>query len=179
MAESNHETITKPQNHRQNGPLGAFDDDNGEWVFRFRTGNLELDQARGEVRVDGQLIALEPKPLGVLLALIEQPMQVVSRPELLERGWGRSEHLSDNVLANAVMRLRRALGPELGALIRNVAGQGYLFDAKVERVATARRFESAFDLQPGIVVPGRESYVLDAPLGASSSSAPAASGCRR
>jgi eukaryotic-like serine/threonine-protein kinase len=147
--------------------MSAFDDDGGELVFRFRTGNLEVDQARGEVRVDGEIVALEPKPQAVLLALIEQPMQVVSRQELLERLWGRSAHLSDNVLANAVMRLRRALGPELGALIRNVAGQGYMLDAKVERVAVGRRFESSFHLQPGIAVPGRESYVLDAPLGRS------------
>jgi eukaryotic-like serine/threonine-protein kinase len=166
-SRNDHEALL-PQ--RQNLTMSFFDDDSGEWAFRFRSGGLEVDQARGEVRVDGRIVALEPKPLGVLLALIEQPMQVVSRPELLERLWGRSAHLSDNVLANAVMRLRRALGPELGALIRNVAGQGYLFDAKVERVAIGRRFESAFDLQPGIAVPGRESYVLDAPLGSSSQS---------
>jgi eukaryotic-like serine/threonine-protein kinase len=170
MPAPNHETITSPPSRQQNLPMNTFDNDNGEFVFRFRTGGLEVDQARGEVRVSGQVVALEPKPLAVLLALIEQPMQVVSRPELLERLWGRSEHLSDNVLANAVMRLRRALGPELGALIRNVAGQGYLFDAKVERVAIGRRFESAFDLRPGVMVPGRGAYVLDAPLGSSSHS---------
>src|SRR5262249_1677152 len=55
----------------------------------------------------------------------------------------------------------------VGALIRNVAGQGYLFDAPVERVVESRRFQSRFDLRAGVAVPGRPGFVLEYPLGSS------------
>lgn len=151
-------------------PMAADDDDSRDLLYVYRIGALEADEPRGELRIGGAPVPLEPKPLALLFALIEQPGQVISRPELLERLWGRSEHLSDNVLANAVLRLRRALGPEFGAMVRNVAGQGYLLDARVERIAAGRRFESRHALEAGAAVPGRDGYRLVAPLGRTASS---------
>jgi len=159
--------VSRTRGPAENSPMADIEVTDSEFLFRYRSGGLEVDESRGEVSVDGRIVELEPKPLAVLMALVGQPRQIFSRGELMERLWGRQEHLSHNVLANAVMRLRRALGPEHGALVRNVAGQGYLFDATVERVVATRRFQSQFDLQPGAAVPGRAGYLLAAPLGSS------------
>jgi eukaryotic-like serine/threonine-protein kinase len=149
--------------------MARDDNQNDLQLFRYRFAGAEFDEARGDLRVDGVPVPLEPRPLALLQALLEQAQQVVSHEELLARLWGRApEHLSDNVLANAVSKLRKALGSETGALIRSVTGHGYVLETRPERIAVGRRFASAQELKPGAEVPGRPAYVLEVPLGSPS-----------
>jgi non-specific serine/threonine protein kinase len=69
----------------------------------------------------------------------------------------------DNVLANAVAKLRKALGPA-GARIVNVPRVGYRLRGPVERMVAGRRAGGGFEPAAGQAVPGREHFRLEACL---------------
>lgn len=133
-------------------------------VFRF--GSAEYDEARAELRVGGLPVEVQQKPLQLLALLLAQPGEVVKKEDIYRQLWGDRVTV-DNVLANAALKLRTALGPENGQRIATVARQGYRFDGPVERVATGRRMVSRLDLTAGSPVPGRDHFVLAEQLGAS------------
>lgn len=132
----------------------------------FRFGSAEFDEARAELRVGGLPVEVQQKPLQLLAVLLGQPGEVVRKEEIYRRLWGDRVTV-ENVLANAALKLRTALGPENGARIVTVARQGYRFDGPVERLATGRRLVSRLDLAAGAPVPGRENFVLVEQLGQS------------
>jgi predicted ATPase/DNA-binding winged helix-turn-helix (wHTH) protein len=78
---------------------------------------------------DGQAVALGSRALDVLLVLLQNAGQVVSRQELLDRVWPGLP-VEDNNLNVHVSTLRRILGARA---IVTVAGRGYCF-ARVPRV---------------------------------------------
>lgn len=88
---------------------------------------LELDEARHEVRVDGQPVTLTATEFGILTTLARDPGVVVGRAALLDRVWGPGyvgdEHLVDVHVAN----LRRKLGDDPAAprFIETVRSLGY------------------------------------------------------
>lgn len=134
-------------------------------LYRYRFGPAEYSQADESLKLDGNAVALERRPLEVLAELLRQPGQVVTKEELLEQLWGRDEGaISDNVLANAVSKLRRALGPEAGPAVRTVPGVGYRLDAHVERTVLSNVPDTGLALAAGMTVPGRDTYVLEAEL---------------
>lgn len=148
----------------------ATDDDarpaTGGQLFRYRFGDITWDQGSGSLSVGGQPVQVEPRPLALLDALLQQPGVVLTKAELLASLWGRDEtSIADNALANAVSKLRRALGPEGEQWVRNVPGVGYRLEARVERTALAGRGALAAVLVAGAPVPGRESFLLERPLG--------------
>jgi DNA-binding winged helix-turn-helix (wHTH) protein len=132
----------------------------------FRFGNAEFDEARAELRVGGLAVEVQQKPLQLLALLLAQPGEVVRKEEIYRRLWGDRVTV-ENVLANAALKLRTALGPDNGARIVTVARQGYRFDGPVERVATGRRMISRLELAEGAPVPGRDNFVLVEQLGQS------------
>jgi DNA-binding response OmpR family regulator len=92
-----------------------------------RFGELEIDPAAREVRLGGRLVELTRLEFDLLEALSEHPRVVLSRRQLLERGWGPDwvgdDHLVDVHIAN----LRRKLGddPSAPRYVRTVRGVGY------------------------------------------------------
>ncbi len=132
----------------------------------FRFGSAEFDEARAELRVGGLPVDVQQKPLQLLALLLAQPGEVVRKEDLYRQLWGDRVTV-ENVLANAVLKLRTALGPDNGQRIATVARQGYRFDGPVERVATGRRLVSRLDLAAGAPVPMRDNFVLAEQLGAS------------
>lgn len=140
-------------------------------LYRYRFGHVTWDQGSGSLSVAGEPIQVEPRPLALLDALLQQPGVVLTKAELLATLWGRDETtIADNALANAVSKLRKALGTEGEQLVRNVPGVGYRLDARVERTALSGRGALAAVLAPGVAVPGRESFVLERALGTASAS---------
>ena len=81
------------------------------WVF----GECEFDELSFELRVRGGRVELESKPLEVLRQLLLRSGEVVSKEELLQAVWP-GVLVVDASLANAVSKLRRALGEEEGAI---------------------------------------------------------------
>ncbi len=81
---------------------------------------------------DGEPVALAPKALETLLALVEQPGRVITKDELLQRIWGDTV-VEEGGLTRNISILRKALGekPDDHQYIVTVPGRGYRFVAKV------------------------------------------------
>jgi TolB-like protein/DNA-binding winged helix-turn-helix (wHTH) protein/Flp pilus assembly protein TadD len=104
-------------------------------VRLYRFGPYELD--RNKLRKFGVRLKLERKPLRLLVALLHRAGEVVTRGELHESLWGQGVYVDfDKGLNVAVTKVRVALNDpsEKSKYIETVAGEGYRFVAKVERV---------------------------------------------
>jgi predicted ATPase/DNA-binding winged helix-turn-helix (wHTH) protein len=99
-------------------------------IFRF--GELELDESLLELRRDGCALPIEPKPLRLLLYLIENRARVISKQDLFEAIWP-GVVVSDTALSSALKDVRRVLGDD-GAQqrwIRTQRGRGYRWVGQV------------------------------------------------
>jgi non-specific serine/threonine protein kinase len=134
--------------------------------WRYRFGSAEFDEARLELRVGGLAVEVQQKPLQLLALLLATPGAVVTKDEIASRVWNHQPTV-ENVIANAVSKLRSALGDDNARRIVTAPRQGYRLDGPVERMAVGRRLASRMALLPGQPVPGRENFVLAALLGSS------------
>jgi DNA-binding winged helix-turn-helix (wHTH) protein/serine/threonine protein kinase len=138
----------------------------GSCLYRYRFGAAQFDESKFELTVGGLSVEIEPKPLQVLVALLRRPGELVLREALLEGVW--AERITvDQVLTNAVAKLRKALGEVEGARIMTVPRGGYRFDGPLERTAISTRLTGVLALRAGDAVPGRESFVLQTQLASS------------
>ena len=135
-------------------------------LYRYAFDSVEFDEVRGELRVGGLLVELEHRPLQVLGCLLHHADEVVPREELFDTVWAGRPTV-DNVLANAVTKLRKALGAAGHQRIVNVPRVGYRLCGPVERTVSGRRLHSRLDLGAGQGVPGREHFRLCEQLGLS------------
>jgi non-specific serine/threonine protein kinase len=132
-------------------------------LYRYRFGAVEFDEARGELVVGGLVVEIEQKPLQVLAELLRHVGEVVTKEELFERVWAGRPTV-DNVLANAVAKLRKALGESEAARIVTLPRLGYRLNAPIERVAAGRRVASRLQLARAQVVPHRPDWLLERQL---------------
>ena len=133
----------------------------------FRFGSAEFDESRFELRVGGLAVDLQHKPLRLLSVLLHTADQVVDKGTLFEAVWGNTVTV-EHVLANAVSKLRAALGPDNAAHVVTVPRRGYRLAGPVEAVLLEPPPASvAFVPAAGRSVPGRESFVLERLLGRS------------
>jgi TolB-like protein/DNA-binding winged helix-turn-helix (wHTH) protein/Tfp pilus assembly protein PilF len=106
-------------------------------VVRFG-GKFELDRGAYELRKAGRPLRLARIPMELLLLLLEQPDQLVSRERIAERIWGKGVFLDiDNGINAVVRRIRLVLedDPEHPRFIQTVVGRGYRFIAPVQETA--------------------------------------------
>ena len=97
-------------------------------IVRF--GDTEVDFGRGEVRRSGRPIdvsALEFKLIGVF---VRHRNRLLTRDQLLDAVWGRGVALSDRVIDNHIVSVRRKLEPVPSSprYFLNVRGLGYRFE---------------------------------------------------
>lgn len=90
----------------------------------FTIGPVRVDPERRLVSSGRDEVSLEPKVMAVLMALVEQRGQVVTREALLDKIWAR-EFGGDESLTRAVSLLRKAL--EDRKAIETVTKKGYRF----------------------------------------------------
>jgi DNA-binding winged helix-turn-helix (wHTH) protein len=131
---------------------------------RFRFADVEFDEAENQLRVGGHAVVVEPRPLQLLLVLLRRIDEVVTKEELLDKVW-EGRPTVDHVLANAVSKLRVALGEDGAARLVTVPRMGYKLLGPALRLPAET---PELVLQVGCVVPGREAYVLDQPYGKAS-----------
>ncbi len=97
----------------------------------FRFGDTEVDFARCEVRRSGTAIGLSALEFKLLSAFVRSRGRVLTREQLLDAAWGRDVNLSDRVVDNHIVGLRRKLevDPARPRFLLNIRGLGYRFDA--------------------------------------------------
>jgi TolB-like protein/DNA-binding winged helix-turn-helix (wHTH) protein/tetratricopeptide (TPR) repeat protein len=96
--------------------------------------DFEVDLRAFELRQAGRVLKLERLPLQVLVILIEQKGQLVTREEIAERIWGNGVFLdTDNSINGAVRKIRQVLkdDPQRPRFVETLTGRGYRFVAPV------------------------------------------------
>ena len=91
----------------------------------LRSGQLEIDPERFEVRFAGERISLTATEFAVLSALYERPGVVLSRAQLLERAYATDIHVTERTLDSHVRRIRAKFRICGGDPIATVHGVGY------------------------------------------------------
>jgi TolB-like protein/DNA-binding winged helix-turn-helix (wHTH) protein/Tfp pilus assembly protein PilF len=101
---------------------------------------LELDVRLYQLRRSGRVVKLERIPMELLLLLVEQRGQVITREQIIERVWGKDVFLdTDNSINAAIRKIRQALkdDPEQPRFVQTVTGRGYRFIAPVQDAGVA------------------------------------------
>jgi TolB-like protein/DNA-binding winged helix-turn-helix (wHTH) protein/Flp pilus assembly protein TadD len=109
--------------------------------IRFGDG-FELDTGAYQLRRAGRVLKLERIPIEILLFLAEQPGEIVTREQIVERVWGKDVFLdTDNSINGAIRKIRQVLkdDPEEPRFIQTVTGKGYRFIAQVVARAVEER----------------------------------------
>jgi serine/threonine protein kinase/TolB-like protein len=102
---------------------------------------FELDLSAYELRKDGEPQKLGRIPMELLLFLIEQRGQLVTRDQIVEKIWGKDAFLdTDNSINAAIRRVRQVLDddPDEPKFVLTVVGRGYRFIATVETDSSQR-----------------------------------------
>jgi len=95
-------------------------------VTAIMVNNLRLEPSRFELYVDDTLLTLTPTEFKLIYALLENPGQVLSRLQLLERAYGDIYEGYERSIDTHISNLRRKLekaGSQI--LIKSVYGIGY------------------------------------------------------
>jgi DNA-binding response OmpR family regulator len=102
----------------------------GDQAERHRFGEVDVDFARGVVRRRGEPVELTPLELKLLEALIRAGGRLLGRDRLIELLWGHGVSISDRVVDNHMMNLRRKLEevPAEPRYFVSVRGLGYRFE---------------------------------------------------
>ncbi|MEG3176558.1 response regulator transcription factor [Sphingomonas sp. RB3P16] len=96
---------------------------------RLIVGPLDLDLLAGTATRAGRALDLLPRELKLLNYLVRRPGRIVTRSMLLQDVWGYTFEPNSNVVDVHMGRLRRKVDADgEPQLIRNVRGQGYVFD---------------------------------------------------
>ena len=96
---------------------------------RLIAGPLDLDLLAGTATRAGRALELLPRELKLLDYLVRRSGRIVTRSMLLQDVWGYTFEPNSNVIDVHMGRLRRKVDAEgEQQLIRNVRGQGYVFD---------------------------------------------------
>jgi len=97
-------------------------------------GNFELDLRSYQLLRSGKVVKLERIPTDLLVLLVENRGQLVSRDQIVERIWGKDVFLdTDSSINAAIRKIRQALKdvPEQPRFVQTITGRGYRFIAAV------------------------------------------------
>jgi DNA-binding winged helix-turn-helix (wHTH) protein/tetratricopeptide (TPR) repeat protein len=123
--------------------LGIEDRNLPKLVYRF--GHFEASSYSGELYRRGHRVRIQELPFRVLITLIEQQGEIVSREDLARQLWTDNTFVEfDQGLSTAVTKLRQAIGDDAAnpRFIETVPRRGYRFIAPVT-VESSEPTESA------------------------------------
>jgi DNA-binding winged helix-turn-helix (wHTH) protein/tetratricopeptide (TPR) repeat protein len=123
--------------------------------IRFRFGLFEANPADGALSRSGTQVKIQEQPFRLLLLLLEQPGEIVSREELRQRLWPEGTHVDFDGSLNVILkRLRAAIDddPENPRFIETIPRRGYRFIAPVSLITKA----AEKDIAPVHVVPATQ-----------------------
>ena len=105
----------------------ADEDEAGVHAF----GDLEVDFGRGELRRGGTPVTLTALEFKLLAAFVRNRGRLLNRARLLDLVWGPGTFVTDRVVDNHVVSLRKKIEPDPArpTYLLNVRGLGYRLDA--------------------------------------------------
>lgn len=116
------------------------------------------------LRVNGEVVPLEGKPLEVLHELLLRAGEVVTKEELLDAVWPGVAVVEGSV-PTAVSKLRKAISDSDNVVIETVPRIGYRLAAAVTFASLDAPLASRFAFVTGDAVPQRPQWRIDRPLG--------------
>lgn len=101
----------------------------GKTSEAYRFGSVEVDFARCLALRAGEPVDLTPLEFKVLAALIEAQGRMLSRDQLIAQAWGNGVSVTDRVVDNHMLNLRRKLEetPAEPRYLLSIRGLGYRF----------------------------------------------------
>jgi TolB-like protein/DNA-binding winged helix-turn-helix (wHTH) protein len=99
--------------------------------------DFDVDLDNGEIRRQGVRVRLRGKPCQILVTLLRQPGEVVTRQQLIDSLWSTNTFVDfDSNLKTALSNLRRVLGDsaDYPRFIETVQGVGYRFLQPVSKI---------------------------------------------
>jgi two-component system, OmpR family, alkaline phosphatase synthesis response regulator PhoP len=95
-----------------------------------RFGSVDVDFSRCVARRSGVSVDLTPLEFKVLETLVDARGRLLTRDQLIERVWGVGVSITDRVVDNHIMNLRRKLEekPTEPRYLLSVRGLGYRFE---------------------------------------------------
>jgi DNA-binding winged helix-turn-helix (wHTH) protein/tetratricopeptide (TPR) repeat protein len=120
-------------------------------TLELRSDPVRVHVATRELEVAGERVSIERRAFDLLVHLMRNADRVVGKDELLREVW-HSRPVSESTVAQAVSRVRRALGGEPDRWVATVYGVGYRFTGEVTMIdepgATASSNESQKTVSP-------------------------------
>ncbi len=89
----------------------------------FRSGQLEIDLDRRELRLAGAEVPVGGRAFGILEILVQSAGDIVDKRDLMRRVWPGT-FVEENTLHAHISAVRKALGRDQG-LLKTVTGRGY------------------------------------------------------
>lgn len=105
----------------------------------YEFGSFRVDAVKGLLLRDSELVSLTPKAFDILLALVENHGEVLTKDELMKVVWP-DVVVEENNLARNISTLRKALGehPQDSQYVATIPGRGYRFVAQVRESGDGR-----------------------------------------
>lgn len=131
---------------------------------RPRSGDIELDLGRYELRRDGRRIKLEKKPMELLIFLVRRREQLVSREEIQAKLWTSDLFIdAERNINNIVRKIRRALGDNSAKQrsLETVVGKGYRFVGSVRTISPLYSNSVPAESAQGKTLPGEVAWGVD------------------
>jgi DNA-binding winged helix-turn-helix (wHTH) protein/Tol biopolymer transport system component len=128
-------------------------------IFSF--GPFELSERAAELRKNGARVKLQEQPYQILIELVANAGEVVTREDLQQKLWPADTFVDFDVgLNSAVRKLRHALGDDADhpRYIETLAKRGYRFIAPVVVLGVNARSDQ--NPAPGASVPVPEPHIL-------------------
>lgn len=115
-------------------------------VYEFD--GFRVDPVRRRVSRGGEPVAITPKAVSILVALLERAGEVVGKKELLDKVWP-GVYVTEANLTQNVFSLRKCLGEKANEnrYIVTIPGEGYSFGGEVRRIDRSATGEFAIPVQ--------------------------------
>lgn len=112
---------------------------------KVRFGEFELDFGHFQLYRAGHVVPLEGLPLQLLMHLVENRRQLVTREQIAEVLWGKDVFVDfEQGINTAIRKIRIALGDNSSnpKLLQTVVGRGYRFVAACQEDAAEITFSA-------------------------------------
>ena len=120
----------------------------------YEFADVRLDVEEKVLLKGGKPVAVAPKVLELLFALVENRGRIVEKDALMERVWAGS-FVEESNLTFSIRQLRKTLGDDAREprFIETVPRRGYRFIAEVKEILPAGEYEPPPSQQPGKTFP--------------------------